>query len=177
MPANHQFTTGLVATDAISFEASFREACAANRCLHYAKSWSCPPAIGEVENLRARVRAYSRGVVIRTQWPLDDEFDFEGMLSAARKHDEVLIRIEPELRARYAAARSLLLGAGPCPRCRACTYPAAPCRHPDTLLSSLEAYAIDVARLAAAAHLEYQSQPKTVAYFGLFLFSTQPTAG
>lgn len=165
MPVNERLTAKAVSPEAIRFEPSFREACAANRCLQYGKSWSCPPAVGDLASLEAEIRAFPRAFVLRSVWPIADEFDLDGMLAAARKHDALLLGLLPRL----PAGRFLLLGAGACPVCGPCTYPAAPCRYPEKRLVSLEACAIDVTALAAAAGLDYRSAPGTVAYFGLLL--------
>ena len=42
-----------------------RAMCSANTCRAYGKNWSCPPACGELEDLRQRFAQYSRGILCR----------------------------------------------------------------------------------------------------------------
>jgi predicted metal-binding protein len=64
----------------------------------------------------------------------------------------------------------LALSAGACERCETCAYTRGePCRMPDQMIASLEAYCIDVAALLEVAELRYNNGPGTVSYVGLIL--------
>ena len=45
-----------------------------------------------------------------------------------------------------------------------------PCRFPEKAIPSLEAYGINVSRLASAAEMKYINGQNTVTYFGMVLF-------
>jgi len=66
----------------------------------------------------------------------------------------------------------LHLGAGGCGVCKTCAKRTnEPCRYPKLAMASLEAYGINVSRLAAAAEMKYTNGANTVTYFGAVLFS------
>ena len=68
-------------------------------------------------------------------------------------------------------SRYLLLTAGGCSLCPVCAKAEnQPCRFPDRAISSLEAYCIQVSRLAAACGMPYHSGENTITNFGAFLF-------
>ena len=167
--------TGEVAVADIVFNAAFRDACVANSCGKYGTNWSCPPGVGAVETLIARAREFSRGLVIQTVWPLEDAFDFDGMMAGCDKHNALFraaaARLAPLLAARGGdTPPCLALSAGGCTQCERCTYPdGAPCRFPERRSVSLEAYGIDVAALLGVAGLSYTNGPNTVSYVGLIL--------
>ena len=68
----------------------------------------------------AHVRACGGGVLYQSVAPLEDSFDFEGMMAAAAAHAQLSQRIENALNGR---GRFLHLTAGGCHLCRRCTAP------------------------------------------------------
>ena len=106
-----------------------RAMCSANTCRAYGKNWSCPPACGELEDLRQRFARYSRGILVQTVGEVEDSMDFEGMMEAEAAHKEHFMTLYDRLLETWPGL--LALGAGTCTRCRECTYPDAPCRFPD----------------------------------------------
>lgn len=159
---------GEIATEAIVFNPVFRDACATNQCGKYGSNWACPPGVGTPEDLAARARRFTRGLVIQTVWPLTDAFDLEGMMDAAARHNALFRRVAARVAAHLTP--TLALSAGACELCNSCTYTRGePCCLPDQAIASLEAYCIDVAALLDAAGLRYNNGPDTVSYVGLIL--------
>ncbi len=151
----------LVAVDQIKLDARFREMCASNACGMYGKCWTCPPDVGEIEDVMAKLRSYRCALVYQTISPLEDSFDFEGMQEAGRRHNELVQAI------RNAIPQGLHLGAGGCKICSPCAKRTnEPCRFPDRALSSLEAYGVNVSELAALGGMKYINGANTVTYFG-----------
>jgi predicted metal-binding protein len=189
---------GEVAVADIVFAPAFRDACVANACGKYGTNWACPPGIGEASDLIARAQKFTRGLVLQTVWPLQDAFDFDGMMAGAEKHNalfrKAVARVIPLLEPQRTAAlpcaaraavgrqslaaeriedrsRHLALSAGACSICKTCTFPRGePCRLPEQAMSSLEAYCIDVTALIDTAGLSYTNGPDTVSYVGLLLY-------
>ena len=75
------FQYGFVDTADIRFSQEVRGMCAVNTCRQYGKTWACPPAIGTVEECRARVQRYDRMLVFSVKYDLEDSFDYEGMVA------------------------------------------------------------------------------------------------
>ena len=159
--------------DAVTVETSvsFRDMCASNACGMYGKCWMCPPDIGEITELIEELKKYSHVLVYQHIGQLEDSYDFEGMIEA--KH--IMYRISQDLHTKLketAFGDYLHLSAGACGVCEVCAKQEnKPCIHPDLALSSLEAYGINVSRLAAVAGMKYINGANTVTYFGAVLFN------
>ena len=73
----------------IVLNAAFRGMCEANRCGVYGRCYMCPPDVGPIDELMARVRGYERGLLYQTISPLEDSFDIEGMQAAKKAFDAI----------------------------------------------------------------------------------------
>lgn len=144
-----------------------RAMCSANTCRAYGKNWSCPPACGELEDLRQRFAQYSRGILVQTVGEVEDSMDFEGMMEAEAAHKEHFMTLYDRLLETWPGL--LALGAGTCTRCRECTYPDAPCRFPEKRVSSMEACGLVVMDTCKANGLGYYYGPQSIAYTSCFL--------
>lgn len=160
------YKVGVVPVDQIACEPEFRKLCESNACGMYGRSWMCPPLVGNVNELIQRLRAYHWAVVYQTVDELEDSYDFEGMMDAGKKMNDLTARIRRELKAQ-GETTSLLLGAGGCRICPRCAkLEDKPCRFPDEAITSLEAYGINVSALASQAGMKYINGVNTVTYFG-----------
>ena len=159
---------GEIRTADIVFRDDFLRGCASNHCGKYGKTWTCPPGLGDVGELRSRVLAFPSGILFQETSPLEDAYDLEGMDSSRRK----IMAFAYDLGGRLGkeSGEILFLGAGSCELCSPCSYPSAPCRFPAKAMASLEALGIDVYDLAKKANLRYYHGPATVTYFILVLF-------
>lgn len=159
---------GVIPVEHILFEEEIRRICAGNGCRNYGKSWACPPAVGTVEECRARCRQFSSMLLLSRRYEIEDSFDFEGMMEAGRQFKQLMDRMDAEVK--KLAKPVLILSNEGCIRCEACTYPHAPCRYPDRLHHALEGYGLNVSQLASMAGMQYMGGPNTVTYFGAVLF-------
>lgn len=148
----------------IELKDAVRQMCAA--CGRYSNCWSCPPACGTLEECRERVCKYHSGILLQTVGQLEDEFDGEGMIETERLHKENFHNLLSDV----GREGMLPLGAGCCTVCKACTYPDAPCRFPDRMVSSMEAYGMEVAAVCKANGVPYYYGPNTIAYTCCLLF-------
>ena len=159
---------GVIDPREIVFGQEIRDICANNGCGQYGKTWCCPPHQGTLEECRARCLSYSHALVFQTVYPIEDSFDYEGMVEAGRDFKQVTERL-------YALAKPvlpkfLLLSNEGCGRCEKCTCPDAPCRFPEKLFPAVEGYGIYVNKLAESAGLKYINGKNTVTYFGMLLY-------
>lgn len=166
------FKAEVIAVSTIKTDPYFRKLCEMNHCGNYNKNWMCPPHIGKIDELIDEIRNYEWALVYQTVGELEDSFDFEGMMEAQRLHDKLVFNIRKVAEGFLDKdARMLLLGAGGCKVCEDCSKRSnKPCRHPESAVSSLEAYGIDVSQLAKAAGMKYTNGNNTVTYFGALLF-------
>lgn len=142
----------LLPVSQLPFDPSFRDLCRSNACGMYGACWMCPPYIGSSEELIE-----------------EDSFDIEGMLAAGQQQNQLARNIR-FLLLENGCSSFLQLGAGGCRKCSICAKKTdSPCRFPDEAMSSLEAYCIDVSRLAERCGMHYINGVNTVTYFGTAL--------
>lgn len=165
------FKANVIDVKDVVFDRVFRDICASNACGMYGKCWTCPPDVGEIDDLIANAKGFSHILVYQTVSELEDSYDFEGMIVAGEKHN----RLAQELRKAFPqneCSKVLHLGTGGCRLCPVCAKRSnEPCRFPTLAMRSLEAYGIHVSKLAESAGMKYINGQDTVTYFGAVLFS------
>ena len=158
----------LIPGEKLVLERSFRDMCAQNACGFFGKCYMCPPDVGDVDLLMARLRSFDRVLLFQTVSQIEDSYDIEGMAEAAKHHNRVAVRIRQSV---VPETDHLLLSAGGCHLCEPCgKREGVPCRFPGLALASLEAYGVDVYRTAQNAGLPYINGQNTVTYFGALFF-------
>ena len=161
----------VIVTEKIETDRAFRDMCAMNSCGVYGKCWMCPPDVGDIDELMAKIRTYSYALVYQNVSELEDSFDFEGMVAAKKSSYKTQRQIRRECE-KVGLPKVLYLGSGGCGVCETCTKrDNLPCRFPELATPSLEAYGINVSQLAKAADMKYINGQDTVTYFGAVLFS------
>lgn len=152
----------------LEFLPAVRDMCASDRCQSYNKSWACPPACGTLEEMRDKVKAYKRGLLVQTVGVLEDNMDWETMEKTAKEQAEHFERLLEVLEKKY--PNLLAMGTGTCTRCKPCAYTEGkPCRFPDKLVYSMEACGLFVSKVCADNGLKYNYGPNTVSYTACFL--------
>ena len=151
----------------IQLKTEVRDMCAANSCGQYGKRWSCPPGCGTLDECEARLRDYTHGILVQTYGDIEDGFDFEAMMEIEAEHKQNFLDMYDALR--EAGSQVLAIGAGCCTRCAKCTYPEEPCRFPDQMISSMEAYGMVVLEVCKANGLQYYYGSDKMAYTSCFL--------
>lgn len=165
------YKTGIIDAREISLDRAFRAMCEANSCGMYGRCWMCPPDVGDIDVLMAEVAEYDYALVYQTVSELEDSFDFEGMIAAKKRIYPLAQSLRDVFRNR-GIDKVLHLGAGGCGVCETCSKKTnEPCRYPGRAMPSLEAYGVNVSRLASAAGMKYINGQNTVTYFGAVLFS------
>ena len=158
---------GLVPVEKIPFSQEFLNICRSNSCGNYNTCWSCPPAMGTLEECQARIGAYKTALVFNHISQLEDSFDFEGM-------EDAVVQYRAAVEALYELVKGegeniSILANGGCKRCKTCTWPDEPCRFPEKLFPAIEGCGVNVSRLAGLAGLKYINGQDTVTYFGALL--------
>lgn len=150
----------------IALDASFRKLCEANACGNYGQNYTCPPDAGDIDELMRKIRTFDKALVYQTVGELEDSYDFEGMMDAAGKHNQ-LIQAMWDYTDELQLEGVLHLGAGGCHLCSVCgKKTGTPCPHPDRAIVSLETHGINVSLLAQQAGMYYINGQNTVTYFG-----------
>ena len=154
---------------AFVLSATFRKLCEANSCGMYNRCWMCPPEVGPIDELIAKVQTYDKGLIWQTIAPLEDSYDVEGMLEAKKAHVAATQHIFDALRERLPGA--LFLGGGDCGVCEKCAkITGEKCRRPDRAMASMESHGFDVFNTSKRTPLKYINGANTVTYFGIVLY-------
>ena len=145
-----------------------RNMCASGRCHAYGHNWTCPPHCGTLEESFAKVKKYSKVLLVQSMGKLEDEFDYEGMIDLEREHKERFHKMAEIVREKHPDA--LCLGTGGCRICKTCAYPE-PCRFPEKACSSMEAFGLVVSEVCIACGMTYYYGKNTLAYEACFLYN------
>ena len=157
----------IIPASGVVLSSTFRDICASNGCGLYGRCWMCPPDIGPIDELTAKIPQYRHGLLYQTIGQLEDSFDFEGMTEAGKHHAQVSQRIESA----WPAEEHLHLSCGGCRLCEVCAKRTGePCRHPSQALPPMEGYGIDVYQTVKPTELKYINGQNTVTFFGIVLF-------
>ena len=151
----------------IELKTEVRAMCAANSCGMYGKRWSCPPGCGSLEECADRLKGYTQGILVQTVGDIEDGFDFEAMMEIEAEHKQNFLEMYESLR--EAGKKVLAIGSGCCTVCGKCTYPDEPCRFPDKMVSSMEAYGMLVLQICKDNGLTYYYGADKMAYTSCFL--------
>ena len=153
----------------LKFLPDVRSMCAADRCRSYGKSWSCPPACGELDYWQEKASHYSKGLILQTVGDREDSYDFEAMMEVSEENKRQFIAFTDALR--NEELDFLAMSAGACTICPQCTYPDAPCRFPEKLYPSMEACGLFVSGVCMDNGVKYYYGEEKIAYTCCLLYN------
>jgi predicted metal-binding protein len=159
---------GVLEPATMVFRPEVRDMCKANRCGRYGKNWGCPPGLGTLDECKARVAGYTSGILLQTTAMMEDEFDADAITGASKINGERTLQFAKMLREKF--PHCIIFGGGACKNCKTCTYPDAPCRFPDKLMPSIEAFGMVVSDLCKANNLPYYYGKLTLTYTSAAIF-------
>ncbi len=163
------FSAAIIPTGKIVTDEKFRPFCEENLCGNYDANYSCPPDCGTVEETRQRLMAQDQALVVQGIWSIGSYENKPRILDAKRKHNSAVLRLTQKLR--DAGLTGFCLGYGGCPLCSPCKRATnEPCPHPESRISCLSAYCVDVARLAEICDLPFAWEQDKLYLFGMFAF-------
>jgi predicted metal-binding protein len=154
--------------EAVILNPVVRDMCESNSCGQYGRNWACPPALAPLDEIKEKFDQFSNFIMLSQVYELEDSMDFEGMIEGIKDFQERLVKLNKVLKT--GDTPYLILGAGGCSLCSKCTYPAEPCRRPDDMIISLEAYGIEVVKVMKDNGLKYNNGPNTMTYMGGVLY-------
>lgn len=154
----------------IPFSEKVRYICR-TECPRYGKSWSCPPAVGAVEECRKRCIAFEGGFIFTTVSEGADLENMDAMLAMRADHEKITRQIVKIFREEYEKVQAFSTES--CAICETCSYPDGPCRHPEYMMPSVEGQGILVTELAEAHGITFLNGSDVVTWFSLILYSGQ----
>ena len=133
------FEYAFLKTDELVFTERVREICR-TECPMYNKSWACPPAVGTVDECRARCLRYPEALMLTSVTEVQDIADLSQTLATRAPHEELTRRAAALVREQTGDV--FVLSTEACAICEHCAWPDSPCRHPDRMYPCVESHGI-----------------------------------
>lgn len=140
-----------------------------HECSMYNKSWACPPAVGSVEECKARCLGFENGLLIATINEVSDITNLEETLATRSDHEEITRQVLALVREQ--AGEAMALSTESCAACKKCTWPDAPCRRPERMFPCVESHGIVVSEMAERIGMDFYAGGNMVTWFSLILFN------
>lgn len=159
----------VVSTDKIVFDPAFRPYCEENLCGQYGANYSCPPDCGTPEEMKQRVLAHKKALVLESVWEISDYSDVPAIKHAKKGHNAAELRVVAKMREH--GHNGLIVGASGCALCVPCAQTEGlPCKFPDLKYSCMSAYCVFVKKLADECDMAYHCGDGLLGLFGMYVF-------
>ncbi len=155
-------------TSELGFYPNVRTICEV-QCPQYGKSWSCPPAVGTLEECRERCFGYKDAFIFSTISEVQDMLNMEEMLSTRDEHVEIVNHIREHVFSKDEDI--LILTAESCNICEKCTYPESSCKHPNRMYPCIESQAIIVTEICENNNMSFLNGNNIITWFCLILYN------
>lgn len=149
------------------FKEEVRQICRLE-CPMYGKSWSCPPAVGTVEECQKECLSYDGVFLFTTIAEVNDAANLSETLGTRFAHEKITRQLGALFREE--GLKIKLLSSESCAVCEQCSYPDGDCRHPEYMIPCIESQGILVTELAERYGIPFLGSMTTVQWFGLVLF-------
>ena len=161
------FQYEFIRSDELTFTERIRTVCK-QECPRYGTSWACPPAVGTVEECRARCLAYPDAMMMTTVTEVSDIADIDETLATRPPHEALTDEVDA-LMHECGAEETYVLSTESCAICDKCAYPGAPCRHPDRMHPCVESHGIVVTDIAEKYGIDFEAG-NIVVWFSLIFY-------
>lgn len=156
-----------IKTADLTFSERIRWICE-HECSMYNKTWACPPAVGSVEECKARCMGYEDGLLIATVNEVNDIANLEETLATRGEHEEITRMVLDMVRAQ--TTQAIAFSTEACTVCEHCAWPDAPCRFPEKMFPCVESQGIIVTALAEKTGIDFYAEGNIVTWFSLILY-------
>lgn len=137
-------------------------------CPRYGTSWSCPPAVGTVEECKERCSQYEGLFLFTTMEEVLDISDLQETLRTRKNHEAITRQVGKLMKEQ--SSELLILSTESCANCEICNYPDGPCRNPEIMFPCIESYGILVTELAEKCGISFMSGGNIVVWFSLIYY-------
>lgn len=163
------YTYFYVDPNTLEFSQRIRYICSAE-CPMYGKTWACPPAVGEVEDCKAKCLSYKECLVIGTIVEVADASDISGTLATREDHEKITNQVRDLMREQ--GVEPYVLSTEACAICQRCAYlDGEPCRYKDRMHPCVESHGINILPLLEERGLNFQYGENVVTWFSLLFFN------
>lgn len=155
-------------TNELTFSDKVRYICK-TECPMYNKTYSCPEAVGSVEECREYCHGFKKAFMFSTVAENVDCEDMQAMLSTRREHARITREVNGIFRKH--CKECVMFASEACTVCEKCAYPLEACRHPEKMIRCIESQGILVTDIAEKYGLEFFIGAGSVTWFGLILYN------
>ena len=160
----------IIDTDKIIFDAAFRPYCEENLCGQYGANYSCPPDCGTPEEMKEKVLAHKKALVLKSVCDINDFSDSALIKSAKQKHNAYTVAVIDTLQKQ--GYEGFMIGSSGCSLCSPCLLTKGqPCQFPNKMYSCMSAYCIYVKDLAEKCGMEYDYKHGALPFFSMYVFN------
>ena len=160
---------GFVDPKTLDFTQRVRYICQ-TECPMYGKSWACPPAVGSVEECKAKCMNFTDCLMIATITEVADIANLEETLATRGDHEALTNEIAALLRQQGIAP--YILSTEACAECERCAYlDGQPCRFPERMHPCVESHGINVVPAMEQLGIPFISGENLVTWVSLLLFT------
>lgn len=154
----------ILGTEELEFDPSFRPYCEENLCGQYRVNYSCPPACGTPEEMKAKILSHKKALLLQSTWEISDYTDKEAIKKAKNAHNAATIRLTKKVREETGGG--FMIGASGCALCSPCALVNnEPCRFPELQYSCMSAYCIFVRKVTEKCGMEYDCGEGLLTFF------------
>jgi predicted metal-binding protein len=165
------FAYGFVDPKTLDFTQRVRYICQ-TECPMYGKSWACPPAVGSVEECKAKCMNYTDCLMVATITEVSDIANLEETLATRGDHEALTNEIAALLRQQGIAP--YILSTEACAECERCAYlDGQPCRFPERMHPCVESHGINVVPAMEQLGIPFISGENLVTWVSLLLFAEE----
>jgi len=123
-----------------------REACRANDCGFYGKFWTCPPAVGTIEQCVNTFKSYRHGIILQLiSEAVSSVFNPEFFSDISNSFNTMSKALKKEMEKEYADV--YLLGMSGCNLCKNCNYPEKKCRKAQEMVPCISGHCVNVFKI------------------------------
>ena len=158
----------IINSSEVEFDAKVRAFCK-KECSRYGTSWSCPPAIVNIDRCKAKCVRFPKALIFSTIADVSD--DEKAIMGARRRHGQTVRQITKFLRVNNVPCHSL--STDECSLCEKCTYPKRPCPHPDAMIPCLESHGIVLLNMMGKLQMDYLMENGTKIWFGIIFLEEE----
>ncbi len=173
-----EFAGGLGISVCVEFDPAWlepeervRALCYENKCGCYNNNYMCPPYIGTLEESKARLKGFGRGLLFQYSAGIDVRNDLPGVMKSKQDFQEKILKLEEVIRRENIESFWGMMGGscGLCLPCKASTEE--PCPYPEKARTSLESIGIDVLAFLERIGLDNRFLPDKITWTGCILYS------
>ena len=163
------FSYGFIDPKSLDFTQRVRYICSVE-CPMFGQSWACPPAVGEVEECRAKCLQYKDCLMISTLTEVSDIANIQEALATRGEHETITNAIADLMRAQ--GVDPYILSTEACAECERCAYlDGQPCRFPERMHPCVESHGINVIPAMEELGIPFISGENVVTWVSLLFFA------